>query len=118
MPTQDRLRFHDKNGLVPRARDCASHDEHGSINGRRARSLGLPPKDQELLSKEHVLGEEKSSRSEEVGDQADRGGGGAGETAGECFCASNRATQLGQPACREAFKASPDSPRPREDANL
>jgi hypothetical protein len=79
MPAQDRLGLHQEHRSAPSAGDCARDHDDGAVERGEARALDLSPEDQQLLTKEHVFGKQKSAWPEQIGNHAkDRSGGSGG----------------------------------------
>ena len=61
MPAQDRLGLHQKHRFAPSAGDRARGHNNGAVEGREIRALDVSPDDQQLLTQEHVFGEQESA---------------------------------------------------------
>ena len=77
MPTQQRLRLDDVQRGAPETRLTGEHDEEETVERRQARAGDLPPKDDELLAQESILGDQGRFAPGQIGQRSNskRAGG-------------------------------------------
>ena len=70
MPAQQGIGLYNEQALAPGVHTAGEQDQQGPVNARAARALGTPSQDDQLLSKERVLGDELRLAAGYIGQRA------------------------------------------------